>query len=201
MIREQAYAAEQARAEKEFKERKQAFERSEEAYQNASNTSSNNLQPHPFNLGGIASGCDRAQGFEAFRIRAAPLLGGQIEFVRFSPLASHAEAIPFAFLVVRIGENLGDSMKAPKLGDVAIDVKATKRMRNKMAATKKVKITINIDQASLKSLRKRAGNTGVPYQRLLNQLLRQALLQEREANSRLDRLEKEIAKLKRMVAA
>ena len=39
----------------------------------------------------------------------------------------------------------------------------------------KIKITINIDQDILGILREEAANTGIPYQRLINQLLRKAL--------------------------
>jgi len=92
-------------------------------------------------------------------------------------------------------------MKQPKLSDVKIDKKGTKRMRARLAKTTKIKITINVDENSLDSLRKMSGKSGVPYQTLLNQILKEGLAKRKEAESRLDRLEKELEKLKRKVAA
>lgn len=64
-----------------------------------------------------------------------------------------------------------------------------------------VKITINIDADSLSTLRRMAEKTGVPYQRLLNSLLRKSLSDERDSQTRLERLEKEVEKLKKKFAA
>ena len=61
----------------------------------------------------------------------------------------------------------------------------------------RIKIPINIDRDSLAQLRTKALKTDVPYQRLLNQMLKEALRGERDAESRLDRLEKDVQKLKR----
>jgi uncharacterized protein (DUF4415 family) len=61
----------------------------------------------------------------------------------------------------------------------------------------KIKITINIDQDILGILRTEAANTGIPYQRLVNQLLRKALQQNSTLESRLERLERRVNKLKR----
>ena len=71
----------------------------------------------------------------------------------------------------------------------------------KAAKSTKVKITINIDEESLVRLRRNSAETGVPYQRLLNQVLREALKNEENTSSRLARLEKELQRLKRKVAA
>ncbi len=54
----------------------------------------------------------------------------------------------------------------------------------------KIKVTINIDQDILGILRTEAANTGIPYQRLVNQLLRKALRQNSTLESRLERLER-----------
>jgi predicted DNA binding CopG/RHH family protein len=91
-------------------------------------------------------------------------------------------------------------MKQPKVSDLVIDRKGTKQMRAEAAKTRKIKITINIDQDSLDSLREMAGETGAPYQKLLNQILREGLRKRGEAESRLDRIEKELARLKKQVA-
>ena len=63
-------------------------------------------------------------------------------------------------------------MKQPKLNDLVIDRKATQSIRSAMAKAKKIKITINIDEDSLGILRDMANQTGVPYQKLLNQILK-----------------------------
>jgi predicted DNA binding CopG/RHH family protein len=92
-------------------------------------------------------------------------------------------------------------MKQPKLGDLVLDQKGTKEIRSKMAKTKKIKITINIDEDSLDILRDISEKSGAPYQKLLNQVLREGLRKRRESESRLDRIEREIEKLKKKVAA
>ncbi len=91
-------------------------------------------------------------------------------------------------------------MKKPKLEELTIDDKGTRQIRRKMAIARSVKITINIDKDSLDILRAKAAETGVPYQRLLNQFLNRALQNDAQTESRLDRLEKEITRLKKIVA-
>ena len=92
-------------------------------------------------------------------------------------------------------------MKQPKISDLVIDRKGTKRMRGHALKTKKIKITINIDQDSLDALRVMAGTTGAPYQKLLNQILKEGLNKREQSESRLDRIEKELARLKKKLAA
>ena len=92
-------------------------------------------------------------------------------------------------------------MKEPKLNELAIDDKGTQQIRRKMAASRSIKITINIDQDNLEILREKAAKTGVPYQRLLNQFLNSALQNDSQTESRLDRLEKEITRLKKKIVA
>jgi predicted DNA binding CopG/RHH family protein len=91
-------------------------------------------------------------------------------------------------------------LKEPRLSDLVIDHKGTQQIRRKMTAARSVKITINIDKDSLDILRAKAAETGMPYQRLLNQILNRALQNDTQTKSRLDRLEKEITKLKKIVA-
>jgi uncharacterized DUF497 family protein/predicted DNA binding CopG/RHH family protein len=95
----------------------------------------------------------------------------------------------------------GSTMKEPSLSDVKIDGAGTKLIRRKMAGPKPIKITINIDGDTLAILRAKSAETGVPYQRLLNRLLTKALQNEQESKSRLDRLEQELARLKRRIVA
>ena len=92
-------------------------------------------------------------------------------------------------------------MKEPKLSDLETDEKGTRRIRRSMLGPRPVKITINIDRDSLAILRAKSAQTGVPYQRLLNQFLAKALQGNRETESRLDRLEKEVIKLKKKIVA
>ena len=92
-------------------------------------------------------------------------------------------------------------MKEPKLSELEIDQKGTRRIRQSMAGTKAVKITINIDKENLDILRDKAAKTGVPYQRLLNRLLTKALQSEKDTESRLTRLEREVTKLKKKIVA
>jgi len=92
-------------------------------------------------------------------------------------------------------------MKEPKPGGLVVDKEGTRRIRRRMAASGPVKITINIDRDSLAILRAKSAATGIPYQRLLNQFLAKALERNRESESRLDRLEKEVARLKKKIVA
>jgi predicted DNA binding CopG/RHH family protein len=99
-------------------------------------------------------------------------------------------------------ESLGGFIvKEPKLTDLEVDEKATRLIRQKRAKAKSVKITINIDCKSLDTLRVKSAETGVPYQRLLNRFLKNGLETNSETESRLDRLEAEIDRLKKKVVA
>jgi len=105
------------------------------------------------------------------------------------------------FLGQHHGENSGGfTMKEPKLSELEIDQRSTRQIRQTMAKTK-VKITINIDKENLDILRDKAAKTGVPYQRLLNRLLTKALQSEKDTESRLTRLEREVTKLKKKIVA
>lgn len=91
-------------------------------------------------------------------------------------------------------------MKQPNLSDVRIDRIGSRKIRT---AAKKgfVKITINIDRDSLSLLRAMAEETGVPYQRLFNTLLKEGLGGKETIQSRIERLEHELKKVKRKLAA
>lgn len=92
-------------------------------------------------------------------------------------------------------------MKQPKMSNLKIDVKGTKAIRKLQKKDSKIKITINLDAEILEDLRHRAEKTGVPYQRLLNTLLKESLEGQDEESSRLDKLEKEVANLKKKLSA
>ncbi len=92
-------------------------------------------------------------------------------------------------------------MREPNLGELEDDPKGTRQIRRKMAGNRPVKITINIDADALAILRAKSAQTGIPYQRLLNQVLKRALRGEIETETRLDRLERELNRLKRHLVA
>ena len=70
-----------------------------------------------------------------------------------------------------------------------------------MAHHKSIKITININADTLEKLKAIAKESGVPYQRLINRTLTDSLATNTMASSRLDKMEKEIAALKRKMSA
>lgn len=92
-------------------------------------------------------------------------------------------------------------MKKPKVSDLKIDASETARIRKMAAKAKAVKITINIDAGNLATLKKEAERTGIPYQRLLNQVLKEALGDRESSDARLEKLEREVALMKRKLAA
>jgi predicted DNA binding CopG/RHH family protein len=87
------------------------------------------------------------------------------------------------------------------LDNLKIDWAGTKKIRSAMRKQKYVKITINVDAESLSALKAESERTGVPYQRLLNSLLKENLSQRRKTEGRLERLEKELALVKRKFVA
>lgn len=94
-------------------------------------------------------------------------------------------------------------MKQPKLSDIRVDLKGTEQLRRRASKSKKIKITINIDQDIITTLKKHSDTSGVPYQKLLNSLLRTALndVKTDDTGSRLNRLERELAAIKKKLTA
>jgi len=92
-------------------------------------------------------------------------------------------------------------MKQPNLSDLKIDTKGTKAIRKIMEKSKKIKITINVDEDILADIREMADAQGTPYQTLLNKVLKDAVNFKIEEGSRLDKLEREVARLKKKIAA
>lgn len=92
-------------------------------------------------------------------------------------------------------------MKQPKLNNLTLSKMGTKKIREMAAHSKKIKITINIDHESLVSLKNMAQKTGGSYQRILNELLKKSLDKQSGSEDRLEKLEKEIAKIKKKLAA
>ena len=92
-------------------------------------------------------------------------------------------------------------MKRKNKSKLSIDWAGTKAIRESMASQKFVKITINVDAKSLAALKNESEKSGVPYQRLLNALLREGIEAKKHTDSRLEKLEKEVEKVKRKLAA
>lgn len=92
-------------------------------------------------------------------------------------------------------------MKKPALSDLQHSAGETRRMRSAKINPQNIKITINIDTDSMTRLREISEQSGVPYQRLLNKFLKEGLEKNSAMESRLTKLETELEKLKRKVAA
>ena len=92
-------------------------------------------------------------------------------------------------------------MKQPKMSDLKIDTIETNSIRAKIKKQSSVKITINIDTEALTKIRSLSDQSGVPYQRLLNNILKENLNKKETDASRLDRLEKELILIKTSLAA
>ncbi len=92
-------------------------------------------------------------------------------------------------------------MREPSLAQLKIDEAATERMRKAIAASKAVKITITLDRSSLKTLQELSRKTGVPYQDLIGKTVKDAMRRRITTDSRIDRLERELKKMKRMLVA
>ena len=92
-------------------------------------------------------------------------------------------------------------MKQPKINDLVIDRAGTKAVLAQLKRAKTIKITINIDHDSLALLQKGSRGSRVSYQQLVNQVLIAGIGKKPQADSRLDRIERELKKLKRRIAA
>ena len=92
-------------------------------------------------------------------------------------------------------------MKQPDLRHLRIDRVATKKIRAALSKKKQVTITVHLDTDSVKALKTLSSKTGIPYQRLFNTRLTTNVSQQVSTQSRLNRLEQELRKIKRHVAA
>ncbi len=91
-------------------------------------------------------------------------------------------------------------MRKPRIRDLKVDAVGTRRLRMEMARRASVKITINVDADSLSKLKALSADSGVPYQRLLNRILKERLATADTIHSRLDRIERELARVKKTLA-
>lgn len=92
-------------------------------------------------------------------------------------------------------------MKQPNLRHLKIDQEGTELIRRAIRKKGRVTITVNLGAADLRARKTHAKNGGIPYQRLLNRLLTTTVFQQESIQSRLARLEQELRKIKRQVAA
>ena len=92
-------------------------------------------------------------------------------------------------------------MREPRLGGLKIDEAVTGKLRAAQAGQKAVTITINVDTKSLQVLKEVSRKTGVPYQTLVSRVLKDAVERRATTESRLDRLERELKRMKRMLVA
>lgn len=92
-------------------------------------------------------------------------------------------------------------MKQPSLRHLKIDQSATRKIRSTFSKNKRVTITLNLDAKSIQGLKSLSEKTGLPYQRLLNSLVAASATGQGAIQTRLDRLEQEIRKIKRRFAA
>lgn len=112
------------------------------------------------------------------------------------------EQVKCASSDVLSGVTLGDcTMRKPTLRNLKVDVVETTKIRRALKKQKLVKITINFDADSLEAVKKEASASGVPYQRLLNKLLKESLASKRATESRIDRIERELRQVKKRLAA
>jgi len=92
-------------------------------------------------------------------------------------------------------------VKKPRISDLKVDAAGTRRLRTEMAGGGSVKITINVDANSLAKLKALSADSGVPYQRILNRILKERLSEAETVHARLDRIEKDLARVKKTLAA
>ena len=92
-------------------------------------------------------------------------------------------------------------MRKPSISKLKVDSVGTRKIQAEMATRGSVKITINVDANSLAKLKRLSAESGVPYQRLLNSILKERLTKTSSMHSRLDRVEKELKQVKKKLAA
>ncbi len=92
-------------------------------------------------------------------------------------------------------------MKKPKISNLKPNNQETKKIILARKNTSSTKITINIDNDLLVKVKNISNETDIPYQRLINKLLRENLVEASSLNKRLNNLEKEIQKVKKKLAA
>ena len=92
-------------------------------------------------------------------------------------------------------------MREPRLDELMVDEAASVQLRAALTREKAVTLTIMIDTKSLHALKEASRRTGVPYQALVSRALKTGLTRRVTTESRLDRLEREVKKMKRILVA
>ena len=92
-------------------------------------------------------------------------------------------------------------MRKPRINDVSVDTAGARRLRADMAGHRSVTITINVDADSLAKLKELSAESGVPYQRLIDGILKERVAKADTVHARLDRIERELARVKKSRAA
>lgn len=92
-------------------------------------------------------------------------------------------------------------MKQPTLRHLKIDREGTELIRTALQKKGRVTITVNLDAADLLAAKTHSKKAGIPYQRIVKTLLTTTVSQQESIQSRLTRLEQELRKIKRHVAA
>jgi uncharacterized protein (DUF4415 family) len=91
-------------------------------------------------------------------------------------------------------------MKKPNIKNLRVDMEQTMKIRQLMADTKKIKITLCLDEDSLDKLKAMANEKGSKYQTLLNHILRLYLANEHTIEERVEKLEEELKRIKSKLA-
>jgi len=91
-------------------------------------------------------------------------------------------------------------MKKPNIKNLKVDWAQTMKIRQMMADTKKIKITLCLDEDSLEKLKRMANENGSKYQTLLNHILKQYLANEETIEDRVTKLEQELKHVKSKLA-
>lgn len=92
-------------------------------------------------------------------------------------------------------------MKKPNINDLTLDQVETDRIRTATKSSSNIKITINIDKNTLLRIKNLASKNDIPYQRLLNRLLKKGLTDSDKESSRIDKLEIQLEEIKKKLAA
>jgi predicted DNA binding CopG/RHH family protein len=91
-------------------------------------------------------------------------------------------------------------MKKPNIKNLRENPEMTQKIRQMMANTKKIKITLCLDEDSVEKLRQMAAEKGSKYQTLLNHILRLYLANDVTLEARVTRLEEELKRIKTKLA-
>lgn len=92
-------------------------------------------------------------------------------------------------------------MKKPKIVDLKVNKSETQKIRVAQKNTTTIKITFNIEKETLSKLKAISKDSEIPYQRLLNKLLKESLSGKSSIEQRIDKLEREIIRVKKILAA